>query len=367
MIRVLHSVSNMDRAGIETMLMNYYRHIDRTKIQFDFLCNKAKPGDYDDEIISLGGHIYHSPGLNPVKYPKYRKFMQELLADNPEIQVLHAHNEAMALYALASAKKAGLPVRIFHAHNTWIEKDYKYPLKIFCKQFLAKDLTEQWSCGYDSAVFYFGRAAADSTVYYHHNAVECEKFAFSQQNRDKIREEFSLGSKVVIGNVGRFMAQKNHSFLVDAFALAHKQNPDIVLVLIGEGNGMEGIKEKVKMLGIEDSVIFTGSINNVYEWYSAMDAFVLPSLCEGFPVVGVEAQCSGAKCLFADTISEEVKILPTAEFLPLDVRPWADALALVSDDDRFSDAENAIKQAGYDIAIQAKELEEKYFSLISKG
>lgn len=134
MIRVLHSVSNMDRGGIETMLMNYYRHIDREKVQFDFIVNKQKPGDYDDEIRRLGGHIYQSPGLNPLHYPAYLRFVQQTVAADPRIRILHAHNEAMGLYALKGAEKAGLQVRIAHAHNIWIVRDYKWPLKMFCKQ-----------------------------------------------------------------------------------------------------------------------------------------------------------------------------------------------------------------------------------------
>ena len=103
MIRVLHSVSNMDRAGIETMLMNYYRHMDREKIQFDFIVNRPKPGDYDDEIRRMGGRIFQSPGLNPLHYPQYLRFVQDIIAQDPTIKIVHAHNEAMGLYALNSA------------------------------------------------------------------------------------------------------------------------------------------------------------------------------------------------------------------------------------------------------------------------
>ena len=98
MVRILHSVSNMDRAGIETMLMNYYRHIDRTKIQFDFLCNKTKPGAYDDEIKEMGGRIYHTPVLNPAKYPSYLKCMKKIFVENPEYKIVEAHNGALGVY-----------------------------------------------------------------------------------------------------------------------------------------------------------------------------------------------------------------------------------------------------------------------------
>lgn len=168
MIRILHSVSNMDRAGIETMLMNYYRRIDRSQIQFDFLVNKPKPGDYDDEIRSLGGNIYVSPGLAPWKFPAYMRFMKELLRAHPDIKILHAHNEGMMEYALKGAKSAGMPVRIAHAHNTRIIHDYKWPLKVFCKQFIPHTATEYFGYGRDAGIYYFGkkRWAEKGVIFY---------------------------------------------------------------------------------------------------------------------------------------------------------------------------------------------------------
>lgn len=128
MIRILHSVSNMDRAGIETMLMNYYRHIDRSKIQFDFLCNKKKPGAYDAEIKEMGGNIYHTPGLNPAKYPSYLKCMKKIFEENPEYKIVEAHNGALGVYALHAAKVNHIPVRIFHAHGASITRDWNVKL-----------------------------------------------------------------------------------------------------------------------------------------------------------------------------------------------------------------------------------------------
>ena len=155
MIRILHSVSNMDRAGIETMLMNYYRHIDRSKIQFDFLCNKKKPGAYDAEIKEMGGNIYHTPGLNPAKYPSYLKCMKKIFEENPEYKIVEAHNGALGVYALHAAKVNHIPVRIFHAHAPSVGKtaaDECVPeyvirgIKKFKKISARDDLTEQLVC-----------------------------------------------------------------------------------------------------------------------------------------------------------------------------------------------------------------------------
>ena len=187
MIRVLHSVSNMDRGGIETMLMNYYRHIDRSKVQFDFIVNKKKPGDYDDEIRRLGGHIYQSPGLDPLHYPAYLRFVQQTVAADPRIRILHAHNEAMELYALKGAEKAGLQVRIAHAHNIWIVRDYKWPLKMFCKRLLPGAATHLWACGRDAGIYYFGKADWERRGQIIPNAIEPETFRFDSAVRAEMR------------------------------------------------------------------------------------------------------------------------------------------------------------------------------------
>ena len=167
MIRILHSVSNMDRAGIETMLMNYYRHIDRNQVQFDFLCNKTKPGAYDDEVQRLGGRIYHTPGLNPAKYPLYLKYMKKLFAEHPEYKIVEAHNGALGVYALHAAKVNNIPVRIYHAHGASITKDWKLPLKLFCRSRLTANITERYTCGKAAAECYYGKEVVEKGYQYY--------------------------------------------------------------------------------------------------------------------------------------------------------------------------------------------------------
>ena len=235
MIRVLHSVSNMDRGGIETMLMNYYRHIDRSKVQFDFIVNKKKPGDYDDEIRRLGGHIYQSPGLDPLHYPAYLRFVQQTVTADPRIRILHAHNEAMGLYALKGAEKAGLQVRIAHAHNIWIVRDYKWPLKMFCKRLLPGAATHLWACGRDAGIYYFGKADWERRGQIIPNAIEPETFRFDSAVRAEMRARYGLEDRVVLGHVGRFDVRKNHERLLEIFAAFLQLEPRAMLVLIGTG------------------------------------------------------------------------------------------------------------------------------------
>ena len=235
MIRVLHSVSNMDRGGIETMLMNYYRHIDRSKVQFDFIVNKKKPGDYDDEIRRLGGHIYQSPGLDPLHYPAYLRFVQQTVAADPRIRILHAHNEAMGLYALKGAEKAGLPVRIAHAHNIWIVRDYKWPLKMLCKRLLPGAATHLWACGRDAGIYYFGKADWERRGQIIPNAIEPETFRFAPAVRAEMRARYGLENRWVLVHVGRVDVRKNHERLLEIFAAFLQLEPRAVLVLIGSG------------------------------------------------------------------------------------------------------------------------------------
>ena len=370
MLRVLHSVSNMARAGIETMLMNYYREIDRSLVQFDFLANKPAPGEYDEEIRSMGGRVFVSPGLNPLHFPRYERFMADLLHDNPDIRIVHAHNEAMGYYALQSAKDAGIPVRIAHAHSTRIIRDYKYPLKLVCKRLLPGAATEWWGCGRDAGIYYFGEKRWNESGFVVRNAIDVSKFAFRQEDRRRLRQLQGLDDCFVIGHVGRFNEAKNHSRLLDIFAEIAKTAPDARLVLIGVGELEQAAREKVRALGLEDRVFFLGQMADVSGWYQAMDCFVLPSVFEGLPVVGIEAQASGLPCFFSDRVTDEVLLSPRAQRISLraDNAAWAGAIlgARRAEADRNQGAET-VRQAGYDIRREARKLEEIYLDMAARA
>lgn len=366
MIRVLHSVSVMDRAGIETMLMNYYRHMDRDKIQFDFITSRNKSGDYDDEIRRLGGHITITPSLSPLHYPEYQRFMQQILAQNPEIRILHTHNEAMGLYALNGAKSAGLKVRIAHAHCTQIVRDYKWPLKMFCKQRLASSATDLWSCGRDAGIYFFGKKNWDARGVIIHNAIETDTFRFDPVVRSQMRKRYGLSDKIVLGHVGRFNIQKNHARLLTIFNAFLKLQPDSVLVLVGDGELKETIRQQALSLGIQDHILFAGLQSNVHDWYQMMDLFLLPSPAEGLPVVGVEAQASGLGCIFSTGVPEEAILSDHSIRCSLSESDsvWAEKIQqmLQQPPDRTGGAA-LIRQAGYDINLEAARLQELYLQM----
>ena len=370
MLRVLHSVSNMARAGIETMLMNYYREMDRSRIQFDFLANKPVPGEYDEEIRSMGGRVFVSPGLNPLHYPRYRRYMAELLRDNPDIRIVHAHNEAMGYYALQSARDAGIRVRIAHAHNTRIIRDYKYPLKMACKQLLPGAATDYWSCGRDAGIYYYGKKRWNASGFILRNAVDVQRFGFRPEIRERRRRLLGLEDCFVIGHVGRFNVQKNHSRLLDIFAETAGKAPEARLILIGTGELEQAVKEKARAIGIRNRVIIPGQIEDVSEWYQVMDCFVLPSLFEGLPVVGIEAQAAGLPCVFSDRVTDEALLSQEAHRVSLraDNVEWARQILAAgrAETDR-TQGMDIVRRAGYDIHTEARKLQERYLEMAERA
>lgn len=366
MIRVLQCVSNMDRAGIETMLMNYYRNIDRNKIQFYFLCNKTKPGAYDEEIKNYGGKLLYSPGLNPIHAIKYHKYVKKIIKDN-NIDIVHVHNGAFGLQALIAAKSCGVKVRISHAHGTRIDINYKLPLKLIYKSRLKKYANNYWGCGMEAIEYYYGKKVVEEGQYYLlKNAIDETKFKYNKTYRNQIRKKLNISDdEILIGHIGRFMAQKNHKFLIDLFNELLKYNNKFKLVLIGDGELLQEFKNRVNLLNIENNVIFTGNIANTNEYYSAFDLFLLPSLFEGLPVVGIEAQASGLNCIFSDTISKEVDLTGNTSFISLDspVSIWCNKIIELSNKPRNM-ISNQIETGGYSIKKEVKELENKYKSLL---
>lgn len=369
MIRILQSVSNMDRGGIETMLMNYYRHLDRDQFQFDFLVNKEKPGFFDDEVRSLGGRIFMGPGLSPLKYPEYLRYMKTLLDREKEIKVLHAHNEAMEFYALNGAKKAGFPVRIAHAHNTHLPRGLKLPVKLVCKAMIPGAATDYFACGREAGIYYFGEKRWNESGVLIHNAIDLERFGYRSEVRTRLRREYQLEDKLVIGSVARFMVQKNHTRMLEQFACLKKIYPNSHLLLAGEGELQAAMEEKAKRLGIYDSVSFLGVQKDTSIWYQAMDVFLMPSLFEGLPVVGIEAQASGLPCVFSDMITDEIILSDRAVRLSLEQpdEVWAKELIRLGTADRDrAEGRSVVRSAGYDIVEETKRLQEIYVSLIEK-
>jgi glycosyltransferase involved in cell wall biosynthesis len=318
----------------------------------------------------MGGRVFVSPGLNPLDFPRYKRYVADLLHRNPDIGIIHAHNEALGSYALQSAKDAGLRVRIAHAHNTQIIRDYKYPLKLICKQLLPGAATDYWSCGRDAGIYYYGEKRWNESGFILRNAIDVSRFAFRQEDRERLRQLYGLEKCFVVGHVGRFNVQKNHSRLLHIFTETAKVFPDARLALIGTGELEQSVKENARAMGIQDKVLFLGQMADVSEWYQAMDCFVMPSLFEGLPVVGIEAQAAGLPCVFSDRVTDEVLLSPEARRISLraDDAEWARAIVAAAQPgtDR-NQGMVTVRQAGYDIHTEARKLQEIYLEMAARA
>lgn len=357
MIRVLQCVNNMHRAGLETVLMNYYRKIDRTKIQFDFLTHRPDRDDFDDEIEAMGGRIYRAPRLYPQNYPAYFAFMKQLFQEHPEYKIVHSHIDTMSYLPLLAAKKAGVPIRIAHSHSTGLDADFKYVLKQYYRYRIPSAANHFWACGEMAGAFLF-RGKPFTVI---PNAVEAENYRFSPEIREKKRRELAVEDKLVIGHAGRFSYPKNHSFLLDIFCRIIEQKPNAVLLLVGKGELEEAVREKVKRCSLQHAVRFAGSRSDLNEIYQAMDVLVMPSRFEGIPMVGIEAQFAGLPCVFSDKVPEETAFTDGCCFMELrqSAEQWAARILKVAG----QRLENAQINEKYDMAYAHSLLEERYVDL----
>ena len=362
MERILHVVTYMGRGGLETMLMNYYRHIDRNKIQFDFLVHRDFEADYDEEILSLGGKIYHISRLVPWSL-SYREKLKSFLNSHTEYQIIHVHQDCLSAVALRCAAECGIPIRIAHSHSSSQTKDFKYPFKLFYKRFIPRYATHLIACSKAAGKWMFH---SDDFIVMN-NAIDAQKYTFNPVARENMRNSLHIGAnELVIGHVGRFEAPKNHDFIVDIFADILEQH-SAKLLLVGDGSRKEAISEKVAALGISDKVIFTGVRSDVADLLQAMDIFVFPSLYEGLGIVAVEAQAAGLPCIISDVVPRESILTDLVVQLPLSagIDTWERRIIEASRMTR-QDTYQLICDRGFDIHTCAHNLE-IYYEKIASG
>lgn len=363
-IRIAQIIGKWLGGGVESVVMNYYRHIDRTKIQFDFICDNDSTNIPYKEIEELGGKVILIPPYQKVF--KYHRELKKVLKDG-NYKIVHSHINTLSVFSLFAAKCAGVPVRIAHSHSTTNKKEKKKNLlKQVLRPFSKVFATDYMCCSELAGRWLFGNKEYDNgNVYLLNNAIDLDKFKYDEEKRKEKRKELNIeDSTLVIGHVGRFVEQKNHRFLIDIFNEVHKQKENSILLLAGQGPLMEEMKEKVKILGIEYSVKFLGQRNDINELYQAFDVFCLPSLYEGLPVVGVEAQATGLLCIFSDDMTKETKVLDTTEFLSLNqsVEMWGKHILKSFEVYTRKTNQTEIKNNGFDIRNEAKKLSDYYIT-----
>ena len=379
MIKVLQVFTMMDRGGSESMIMNYYRSIDREKIQFDFLVHRKEKCDFDDEIKNLGGEIYKLSPINPIFPVKYYEQLRLFFSTHNEYSIIHSHLNTFSCFPLKIAKEFNIPIRIAHAHiaienikfsDLKLSKEsltdtIKKLIKFRLKNQNLKNATHYFSCGDKAGKWLFGE---DYKFYNMNNAIDTEKFVFNPVIRKEYRQRMDLEDVFVIGHVGRLNTQKNHLFLIQVFANILEKYPNSRLILVGGGplHMKEKIADEITRLKIEDKVMLLGVRSDIPELLQVFDVFVFPSFYEGLPVTLIEAQAAGLKIFASDTITKEVCLTTNLEFLSIKQTPtfWASKIIKEKAYKRIGDKQQVVN-GGYDIVANSKKLQDFYLKEIT--
>lgn len=369
-IRVLHENVVMDMGGIENLLMNIYRNIDREKVQFDFMVHRDKDAYFDDEIRNLGGRIYKCSPFNPFKHFKYMSDINKILKEHPGYNIIHAHSE-LNMWPLKSAKKYNIPIRISHSHSTREIKDLKWLFMEYEKIFLKQQCTDLFACSIDAARWLYGeKAVKQNKIKYIKNGIKVDDFEFHIDIRNRIRKELNLENNFVIGHVGRFMKEKNHKFMLDILKEIKKIKSNSVLIFVGDGELEDEIKNKARKMGIANEIRFLGVRSDVKYLMQAMDIFLFPSFYEGLGIVLIEAQALELESVVSENIPDEAFITDLVHKVSLekDASYWAKKIIDIYNNkkNRKGRQEDIVK-AGYDIVNTAKFLEEFYLESEEKA
>lgn len=352
MIRILHVTTSMDFGGAETFIMNIYRKIDRSKIQFDFLVQSYDKFDYSDEIEKLGGKIYVVEGRRK-GIIKNRKALDLFFSIHSYYNSVHLHTNCLSyIEPLIYAKKYKINNLIVHGHSTNINGNPLHRIIHKANQLFLKNYsTKHVACSVEVAKWMFGNKVVDSNNYeIINNGIDIQKFKFNTSDRNRYRDEFELNNKIVVGHVGRFMDVKNHKYIIEILNELRNIDSKVSLLLIGDGPLRLSIEKQVQGFGLEEYVYFLGKREDVNRILNAMDVFVFPSLYEGLPLTLVEAQASGLPCIVSDRISDEVILTERILKMPIEDSPieWAKKIVEYS---AISERENkyeAIIDGGYD-------------------
>lgn len=367
-IRVLQIVGRMDRGGIENMVMNLYRNIDRDKVQFDFLAHYGREAAFNDEIRAMGGRIFEMPCLRDethIYYWKIFEYIRALVAffkQHSEFKIIHGHMTNTASIYMPIAKKYGVTCRIAHSHTTHGKKGLLGIVTQILQKPISLFVTDWFACSKVAAKWLYSFGTIESgKMKIVPNAVDAQKFRFDPSKRKAVRNELELGDSLVIGCVARFRPEKNQIFLVDILHEMLQRKINCKLMFVGDGPMEQQVKDRVIQMGLQEYTLFLGQRSDVPDLMQAMDVFVLASLFEGLPVVGIEAQASGLPCVISDTVTKEMDIFEQIYYLSLEqsVNIWVETIQKAAEMER-KDTYEQINQAGYDIHITAPWLQEFY-------
>ena len=358
-IRVLQVFAALDSGGVSNFVMNLYREIDTEKIQFDFAMTAGEKSFYDDEVLSRGGRIFYLDTTKDVTTN-----LRRILREEGPFQVVHSHVFFYSGLVLAEAKKAKVPVRIAHAHNAHTGESRSVPRIAYergMQMLIRVNATQMLGCSEKACRYVFGdKIMKDPRAAVMPDGIDCERFAFNPQVRGQVRKEYGLEGKFVVGHVGHFNPAKNHEKILSVFAEVCRRRNDAALLLVGDGELEQNVRNRVSELGLTDRVVFAGAHRDVERFYQAMDVFLFPSRYEGFGMAMIEAQASGLGCIASDVVAYETAVNRDVKFLKLQLSDteWANALLMEASQDR-KNAYHAV-QARYGVDCTAHQMENLY-------
>lgn len=384
---VLHVVGRLDIGGAESRIMDLYRNIDREKVQFHFMQHTSDKCAFEDEVISLGGKVYHVPRFNVKNYFEYKKAWKKFFIGHPEITVVHGHMTSTAAIYLPIAKKAGVKITIAHARSAGVDPGVKGKITNFLRRNLYKKSDYRFTCSRLAGDAVFGDQREEKRkAKFIPNAIDVDKFAFDMNIRESIRQELGIENKFVVGHVGRFAPMKNHSYMLEileqCMKLEQEKNlPETVMMFLGDGPLKEEIQQKATEMGIASRILFMGNKKDVYRYYQAMDYFLLPSFYEGLPGTAIEAQASGLPGIISDAVTQEAVVTNLMELRSVkeDAHIWAEIIMeenrkqqcteksdIIEENNSItvtrSKYADEVKKAAFDVKEQAKKMEDFYLS-----
>ena len=365
MIRVLQVLSGLHLGGVQSVVMNYYRFIDKSAIQFDFAVMDKEKGGLEDEAVRLGAHIYRLPDIKEER-KKFETELKNILRTHPEITIVHSHLNFLNYYVLRAAKQAGIKRRISHSHSNYKARSILVAMgRTILRKLIVKTATDLWACSEEAGIWLYGKTAVKGKRFrLIYNAVDIDLYSKALGRRDEFRKRLGFADEKVLVHVGSLGKGKNQIFLLNVLYLLKGKDEKAKLILIGGGKEEGYLREQTENLGITDKVIFTGWIQNVCDYLAAGDIFVFPSLFEGLPVSVLEAQASGLPCIISKAVPEEAifdKGNCSVEYAELDVETWADRICQIND--TLSDRETRVREYSdnkYNIRVAVVTLKQYY-------
>lgn len=367
-VRVLRIVGAVVSGGIDTITMNYYRSLDRDKIQMDFIFDGYDDTHLDEEIQAMGGRIYKVEPYAKNMLKNMRQIYRVVRENGYDI--VHSHLNSLSVFPLCAAWLGGAKIRIASNHSTSVKGETKKNLmKNALRPFAKVFPTHYAACSQHAGQWLFGKEfCREGHVRYLKNAIDLEKFRFNPEVRQSVRRELDLEGRFVVGHVGRFAFQKNHAFVVEVFAETLRRRPDALLLLVGDGPLRDEMEALCQRKGIRQSVRFLGVRQDVSALMQAMDVFLFPSHYEGLGNVITEAQAAATMSLVSEAVPEEIRITEYVDGMNLSqsAAEWADQVLRYAEGYPRRDTSEDLREKGYDIKQAAQELADYYLDLRSQ-